>query len=200
MSDDIIHVPAEYENGLAKIRGAFLNLDDQRLAMYADGDYAGLAHGSADLKVIIDDLATLQRDIRLNIAELLIAEHEAAGGSLKRRPKAQIEGLGEVEVPGGKERKGWQSKELLNYLLMEAIVDPDSGEMIEGTAAEIIAAILPVLHDCLPLTASLGWKVGSKDATTGKWSGLRGHNIDPDDWSEETDKVRLADIPKRVVS
>lgn len=176
--------------GLAHLRRGLLALDDQRQALYEAGDYERLANGGADLKIIVDELAVLLRTVRLNVGELVVDAYEGKG-----RPKVEVPGLGVVEVPSGTERTGWESERLLRDLMLSVIVDPDTGELLSGSAAEIVDALLPVLRSCLPLTASLGWRIG-KEADG---SGLIGHGFDPDDYSERVEKPRLAVLPKRPV-
>lgn len=204
---DIIAVDEEFIggellhlDGLRAIRSAMLDLDDQRLALVEAGDVDRLANGAADLKVVIGDLNTLHRNVRSDLAAMLIHRHEVEGGNPKRRPKVEVEGLGVVEVPSGRERKNWKSVELVRRLVTEAIVDTETGEMRHDSVPKAVAEILKVLEDCLPLTGSLGWRVGTFDKVSEEWTGLRGHGIDPDDWSDEVEKDRLAEIPKRATS
>ena len=107
-----------------------------------------------------------------------------------------------IDVPGGSERKGWESRRLLHKLIRDVVADPDTGELrtFDGPL-DVADAITAVIEDCLPITASTGWKVGSKNKVTGEWdNGLRGRGIDPDEWCDVIDKPRLAVVPKRAAS
>lgn len=188
---------------LTAIREAIGDLDKQRALLEAEGDYESLARGSQDVATLVHDLSTLERESRYSIARVLDAQWEAEGkleryesgdrkGQVRTRPKAEIEGVGLVEVMGGSERTQWQSEALLRRLLDEAGVNED-GERIPLTADRVFE----VLRDCLPLTGSLSWRVGQLDRATDSWSGLRGHNVDPSEWCEEVEKPRIAKVPRR---
>lgn len=194
---ELIGGPLYHLDALPILRSAVLALDDERTALVAAGDVDRLANGAADLKVLLGDLNAFLRGVRVDLARLLIARHEAEGGNPNRRPKVEVEGLGVVEVPSGRERKNWDSPGLLRHLITQAIADPETGEMRTDSVPEAAGAILEVLMDCLPVTASLGWRVGTFDKATDTWTGLRKYEVELDAWSDEVEKERLAEIPKR---
>lgn len=199
----------EQRHGLAELRRGLMVLDDQRMAMTAAGDVDGLAHGVADIRDILSDLRALERACQSDLAQLLLLFHEAAGGSQFRNPKHVVPGIGEVKVPGGNERKGWESERLLRLLTnnlvagqKEVQVDGETGEIITTdndtqTIAEFAESMIEMLTSCVSFTSSLSWKVGQQNSVTKEWSGLKGYGIDPSDWCDETPKPRLAEIPKR---
>lgn len=181
-------------DAVTALRRGLLQLDDQRAAMAQAGDYRNLAFGAADLAAIIADLSAIHRQARLDVARIIAATYEGPGV-----PKVLIEGLGEVKVPGGNERRGWDSEALLRKLVRELIIDED-GALRYETVTEAADAIVQLVLDVLPVSASTDWKVGQQDKATGEWSGLRGYGIDPADWCSEVAKPRLASIPKRLAS
>lgn len=185
--------------GLAALRRGLLALDDQRAEMVARQDADGLAHGSADLRDIITDLSALKRNVESDLAVLLLACHEAAGLSPRRNPKHFVEGLGEIDVPGGNERKDWDSKAILKLLVQRTFFDHETGEKKDlGTQEDAVAEFVEILESCLTFGPSTSWKVGTKDSSTGGYvNGLRGVGIDPEDYCTEQAKPRLAVIPKR---
>jgi hypothetical protein len=193
------------------MRHAITRLDDQRADLEAAGDVDSLAYGAADVALLKRDLGTLERATKASIAHVLIGELMAeideareAGESerrltamARRRPKREVEGLGRVEVPGGNERKNWDSPRLLRDLMLQAVVDPDTGELREfPSGPAMVDAIYEVIAKCLPITGSLSWRVGSLDKATNEFTGLRGQGIDPDDYSDNIEKDRLAVVPK----
>lgn len=191
--------PVDHIDGLMEIRDGILQAEAQAAVLLANGDIERLANATADVKVIYDDIGTFIRARRADIANYLIAQHEREGGNPRRRPKLEVEGLGIVEVPSGRERKNWRSPELLMRLIAQAIISED-GEARFSDPIDAATAIYETLLDCLPVTASLGWRVGSFDKVSETWTGLRGHGIDLDEFSDEVEKDRLADIPKRSES
>lgn len=179
-------------SGVAALRQGLMLLDDQRQALAAKGDIDSLAYGSADLAVIIGDLQTLNRSTRLDIAKLMLAAHEGKRGN----PKHEVPGLGIIDVPGGHEWRDWESERLLRKLMTDAITE--DGELRHfDHPSEVVDRVYEVLVACLPVTASLGWRVGKFDKATEEWTGLRGAGIDPEDYANHAEKERLAQVPKR---
>ncbi len=204
---ELAHVPREVEvaplSGLASARAGLLAMDDQRQRLVAARDVDALANGSADLAVIASEMATLQKQVRLDIAEIMVEDHRAAGGSERRKPKREVPGLGIVEVNGGSEWKDWDSPALFRHVALSTVCD-NNGEVAEEYVSDPLGAVfaaLDALAECLPLTTSLGWKVGTWDAATKGWKGgLRGRGIDPEDWGERVDKPRMAKVPARKMT
>ena len=188
--------------GLAALRRGLLALDDQRIAMVQRQDADGLAHGSADLRDIITDLSALKRNVDSDLAQLLIACHDAAGLSPRRNPKHFVAGLGEVDVPGGNERKDWQSEEILRLLIQRTFYDHETGEAKPHESPEAaVEAFVDLLKSCLSFGGSTAWKVGTWDGSAKVYvGGLRGVGIEPEDYCTEQAKPRLAAIPKRPSS
>lgn len=199
----------EQRQGLAELRRGLMALDDQRMAMTAAGDVDGLAHGVADIRDILSDLRALERACLVDEGQLLLYFHAISGGKPHRNPKHVVPGIGEVKVPGGNDRKGWESEDLLRLLTDKVVkaqkaleLDAETGELIAtdedtSTVAEFAESMVEMLLSCVSFTSSLSWKVGQQDSVTKEWSGLKGYGIDPSDWCEETPKPRLAEIPKR---
>ena len=185
--------------GLASLRRGLLVLDDMRADMVARQDADGLAHGAADVRDIITDLSALKRNVESDLAALLLACHAAAGLSPRRNPKHFVEGLGEIDVPGGNERKDWESGKILKLLVQRTFFDHETGEKKDlGTQEDAVAEFVEILKSCLSFGGSTAWKVGTWDKPTESYvGGLRGVGIDPSDFCSEQAKPRLAVIPKR---
>lgn len=205
--------------GLAAIRAALLRLDDERQALAEAGDFEALAMGGQDIGTIYDELGTLLRDVRLDVGRILDErERERRADERERRleagtpegrlPKfldpevklgpvrAEIVGVGAVEVNGGFDRKNWQSEKLLRLMLHVAL-DGFSIFTPDGTDArdEVIARLMEVLCDTMPVNASMQWRVGR--APKGKEpNGLKRYGIDDADFCDRTEKDRLASWPK----
>ncbi len=196
--EPVAHEVARTGGGLAELRRGLLALDDQRAEMVRRQDADGLAHGIADVRDIITDLSALKRASESDLGGILIACHEAAGLSPRANPKHFVDGLGEVKVPGGTERKNWQSEDLLRRLVRETLYDAETGEARFDSPADAADAIIEMLLSCISFTGSLSWKVGTWDGASKSYvGGLRGHGIEPEDYCDEGEKPRLAVIPKR---
>lgn len=84
----------------------------------------------------------------------------------------ELDGLPVMERRQGKERKKWESPELLHRLIRDTL-DPDrTGEL--PAAAEAIDAVEKVVLETMPVTPSMGWRV----------TALKARGIDPDEWCE----------------
>lgn len=192
------HEVARRGGGLAELRRGLLALDDQRAEMVRRQDADGLAHGIADVRDIITDLSALKRASESDLGAILIACHEAAGLSPRANPKHFVDGLGEVKVPGGTERKNWQSEDLLRRLVRETLYDTETGEARFDSPSDAADAIIEMLLSCISFTGSLSWKVGTWDKPSESYvGGLRSYGIEPEDFCDEGEKPRLAVIPKR---
>lgn len=89
--------------------------------------------------------------------------------------QATIEGLGTIEKHGGADRKKWESVDLAQRLVRDAL-DPEHTGEIPSSPAEAVAAAVSTLLACAPFTGSMGWRVRA----------LRDRGIDPDEWCEVT--------------
>lgn len=146
---------------VAWLRSGLADLDRRRQELAEAGEWQSLAFGLVALKKITDDLRTLIRSVEDDVVRLLPEK------------RAVVEGLGVLERKRSSDRRAWRSDELLDELLRLAVVDPETGEVLDDEAA-IRARFLQVLVDCVPFTGSLGWRI----------SALRALGIDPDEWCE----------------
>lgn len=116
------------------------------------GDVVGLGDGLERLRAILAKLRDLEREVE-----------DMTAGLMDRKVIVE-EGIG-MERRQGKDRRAWQSEELLRRLVGDRLVDPETGENLYET-----------LIECVPFTGSLGWRV----------TALRKHGIDPEEWCDET--------------
>lgn len=201
---------------LLSLRRAIVALDDQRAALAEADDMDGLLFGGRDLDVIVGELSTVLRQVRVDVARILDDDEWARRAEIRedalaagREPPAwtdpdtrlgritrEVEGIGLVTVNGGYDRKGWDSLGLLRRMLHVAL-DPMeiwATDASDNTGAAI-ERLMEVLGDTMPLHPSLGWRVGT-DWGGKPPTGLRKYGIDPDAWCDRTDKDRLAGWPK----
>lgn len=87
--------------------------------------------------------------------------------------RLELPGLPVLERRRGTDRKAWQSVDLLDELFRRAVVDTETGEVLDDEAL-IRQRLHEVLVDCVPFTGSLGWRV----------TALRDLGLDPDEWCE----------------
>lgn len=150
------------------IDAAITHADTQRAELAEVGDLEGLAHG---LHAI--------REVRQKL-DLLISQTDADVSRLNRETggNAEIPGLGMLETKRRSTKQRWKSDRLygrlVDSLVSQAVVDPDTGEIVgdERTAARMALLLRERLASCLPLTPSMQWRIG----------GLKDAGIDPDDW------------------
>jgi hypothetical protein len=174
---------------ISGLRNLFVQMDDRRIALAKEGNVEALAHGAADVDLLAGELSTIKRSAQADIARIF-----AATGEKKR----EIPGLGIVEVKGGSDRKNWQSRKVLRQIVMRAITDSETGELIVDSAKGAADAIEEAISTALGMTGSTSWKVGAWDATAEEWKGgLRSLGIDPADYCDEVPKPNLAVIPRR---
>ena len=176
---------------LLAVRQGIAELDRQREALVLADDKEALAWAAHDVDQVKRDLSDLLEAITSDLGRLMLQSHTGRGN-----PKLQVPGLGEVDVPGGNERKGWESAKLLHDLIWNAVYDENTGHVRHDSIFGAVDAVEQALLDTLPLSQSTAWKVGQKVAGSDEFKGgLRGRGIDPGDYCEETAKPRLAKIP-----
>lgn len=176
---------------IAGVRQLIMAMDDRRAELAEAGDIENLAHGAADVDLLIGEFSVVKRQAQADIAKVMAEEGER---------KREIPGLGIVEVKGGFDRKNWESAKVLHRVIMEAIVDKETGEFIPfGSPTDLADAVEAAIKVCLGMTGSTAWKVGEPKADGTYKGGLRSLGIDPTDYCDEVEKPRLALIPKRKV-
>lgn len=180
--------PSRNADIIYNLRLLFAQMDDRRAELAKAGDVESLAHGAADVDLLASELSTIKRSAQADIARIF-----AETGERKR----EVPNLGVVEVKGGFDRKNWQSRKLLNRIIMEAILDPETGEFFTTEPAEVASAIETAISTVLGMTGSTSWKVGERAADGTYKGGLRSVGINPEDYCDEVEKPRLATIPKR---
>lgn len=144
------------------IDAAITSADHQRAELAEAGDLDALAHGLHAARQIRQRLGLLIDLIDADVSRLNLAR--------PRGELAIIDGLGTLETKRRSTRTRWDSDLLFGVLIDHicgAALDPDTGERIGDRLRDALAA-------ALPLTASMGWRVG----------GLKAAGIDPDQYRE----------------
>lgn len=147
---------------VAALRVAIGGMMDEVSALVEAGDWEALIRGLEPLQQVLGDLRLIEQQAKRGIADTMPER------------KVTVEGVGTVERKAKITRKGWDSDELLRKIIAGAILDEETGELPESpmVAADLI---LQELRAVLPITGSLGWRVGA----------LRDRGIDPDEWCTE---------------
>jgi hypothetical protein len=135
--------------------------DDRRHELAEHGDWHALAF-------LLAELRRLQADLRL-----LIDTVEQDCYRLLPDKRTEIDGLGVLEKRKGTDRRAWQSIDLLDEILRVAVVDRETGVVLDDETM-IRQRIHEVLVDAVPFNPSLGWRV----------TALRELGLDPDEWCE----------------
>lgn len=123
----------------------------------------------------VDDLAALLhqcRDARRALTDLEHLVEDTLASKLTDK-RTELDGM-VLEMRGGNVRKKWDSERLLSEVLRRGI-DPD-GTGVLPEPAELLERARSVVARCVPVTPSLGWRVGA----------LRDLGLDPDEWCETT--------------
>lgn len=177
-----LNLPESEQVTLADVIDAAIDhADRQREALAEHGDLESLAWGLTAIREMQRKLSMLERQTDGDVARL-VRDHA------DRSPF--IDGLGTLEVHRRSTKVRWESERLFGLLIDaiadEAIVDTETGEMVgDPTTARAITALLRErLAACLPLTASMGWRVG----------GLKAAGVDPETYREREigpDTVRI---------
>ena len=161
---------------------------------------------SSKIPAIIFRSAPIQpchHQVAPEVAVLVLLQERNIIGFLAAFPKFQgeVPGLGVVEVKGGFDRKNWESGKVLHRVIMEAIVDKETGEIHSFDSPTAFAtAVENNIRACLGMTGSTAWKVGERKPDGTYKGGLRSLDIDPTDYCDEIERPRLAIIPKRKVT
>jgi hypothetical protein len=177
---------------IAGVRQLIMAMDDRRAELAEAGDVDNLAHGAADVDLLIGEFSVVKRQAQADIAKVMAEADER---------KREVPGLGVVEVKGGFDRKNWESGKVLHRVIMEAIVDKETGEIHSFDSPTAFAtAVENNIRACLGMTGSTAWKVGERKPDGTYKGGLRSLDIDPTDYCDEIERPQLAIIPKRKVT
>lgn len=141
-------------------RNAIEALDAQAENLAIDGQTDLLAFGLDRIRELRRVLGDLERNVESHIVDLMAGKTEA------------VDGLGTLERRRGTDRKAWQSDQLLDAVVQVAVDPEGTGEI--GTAGDVLDAVVQAITACVPITASLGWRV----------TALRERGFDPDEWCE----------------
>lgn len=172
--------PAEVRQGISTLRELLLLAHDNLATV---DDPAILARLELELAALKSDAGIWQADAR----RLLIDHVKAEGvdGVLDLTAEAGAV----VTLDWSRTRKGWDSDRLYALVVQRAleavaetqlVLDPDSGELVEQQ--DLKAAVIAVgyaLHEALPVTPSVGWRV----------TALRAMGLDPADYCTEEPAV-----------
>jgi hypothetical protein len=88
--------------------------------------------------------------------------------------KVVVSGVGIVERKAKITRRNWDSEELLRKIVVNALVDQETGE-IPSSPVEAVHQVVAEIRACVPFTGSTAWRVGA----------LKERGYDPDEWCEE---------------
>lgn len=161
--------PADLAPSLAdRLSDALTHADTIRRTLVEAGDLDALAHGLADIRRMRSELAIFESVLDGDVSTL----------NLGATGPVVIDGLGALETRRRSSKVKWDSEALFGRLVDricdEAFVDPHTGEAIgdPATADRIRASLRDRLAKAVPLTPSMGWRIG----------GLKEAGIDADEY------------------
>jgi hypothetical protein len=165
--------PADVHQGIEQMRGLLLRAHDN---LVDQADNAGvLARLSLGLAALQRDVAVWRRAAELMLVPLV--ERDGVDRVLDLGPEVGAV----VTLTYGKKRTQWDSTRLYALIVQQAVescprrtlrVINDDGEveLLEGPEPDaLVSAVATALHDCLPVTPSIGWRV----------TALRARGFDP---------------------
>jgi hypothetical protein len=135
---------------------------DDAKALAEAGDYEALIRGLEPLQQILGDLRILEHAVKNYIADTMPER------------KVVVSGVGIVERKAKITRRNWDSEELLRKIVVNALVDQETGE-IPSSPVEAVHQVVAEIRACVPFTGSTAWRVGA----------LKERGYDPDEWCEE---------------
>jgi hypothetical protein len=144
------------------LREAIAKITDDAKVLAEAGDYEGLIRGLEPLQQIIGDLRIVENDVRNFIADTMPER------------RVTIPGVGTVERRLKITRRNWDSEAILRRLIMQALVDPETGE-IPNSPMEAVDKVIVEVKACAPFTGSMAWRT----------TALRERGFDLDEWCEE---------------
>jgi len=160
MSGELVAVPVV--SPVAELAAKVADIREQVMALAEAGDWEGLVRGLVPMQQMLRELRDLESLVKQATAECLPSK------------RVTVEGVGTVERRAATQRKRWDSDELLRRLVFASLVDENTGEMVATDALDAAERVHAVVSDVLPITGSLGWRVGA----------LRERGVDPDEWCE----------------
>ena len=158
---DAAPAPVPETDLAGRLAASIVAADDRRHELAERGDWHALAFVLAELRRLAADLRLLVDTVEQDCYRLLPGK------------RTEIDGLGVLEKRKGTDRRAWQSTDLLDELLRVAVVDRETGAVLDDELL-IRQRIHEVLVDAVPFNPSLGWRV----------TALRDLGIDPDEWCE----------------
>jgi hypothetical protein len=158
------------DNDLLGAMEALIALTDASLPLLAD-DVDALGHGITNLARLGRSLSALGDEAK-KLARAWLDRHDVY--------KVPVVGVGVIKRDSGLTRTQWRHLDLMVEVVKRGF---ESGAISHPN--EVPAFLLSVI-------SSPSWKVGTKDAVTGEWSGLRGLGLDPADWCLEDRKATVS--------
>ena len=168
-----INTPAERDTPATLadvIDAAIQQADTQRCDLAEAGDLESLAWGLSQIRDVQRKLGILAGLIDADVSRL----NQQEGNRIA------IDGLGVLETKRRSTKTTWDSEALYGRLIdaiaANAVLDTETGQITgdRDTAQRMTMLLREHLTACLPLTASMGWRI----------TGLKAAGIDPDTYRE----------------
>lgn len=122
----------------------------------------------------VEELAGLHVAVRSDLARLRTIADDLEARLAEVMPKVlELPGLPVLERRAGKDRRAWQSDELLTRVVRLSLDPEGTGEFPTDPMVAVDLVVTGV-KACAPITPSMQWRVGA----------LRALDLDPDEWCE----------------
>ena len=164
MSSDIEVVEIEVPGPVAALSAQVEQIREGIEELAEAGDWEALVRGVVPLAAIMKQLRELEAFAKQRTAETMPEK------------RLTVEGVGTVERRAATQRRKWDSEELLRKILVQALVDTETGEIKADTPMEAADVVMHEVLECLPVTPSVGWRV----------TALKARGFDADEWCETT--------------
>lgn len=144
---------------IAAINNLIDDLAQQADSLATRGDLHSLADGLHGIRGVKRAFSDLERHVENLVADTMTQDI------------VNLDDEVILERRRGKDRKQWQSEEILKSLYARSAAD-ENGEVVDPYVW--LDRFYNAVKACVPLTGSLSWRSGA----------LREHGIDPDQWAD----------------
>lgn len=150
--------PASFDS----FRAGIMSMMASAQEMAEAGDWESLIAGLAPLQSILSDMRFLENQVKQHILETMPDK------------RVSVQNVGTAERVKRVSRKNWDSDALLRNIVLEALVDQETGE-IPSSPVEAVDQVIAEVRACVPFTGSTAWRVGA----------LKERGYDPDEWCDQ---------------
>jgi hypothetical protein len=139
------------------------DLEDAAISLIDRGGAEAVAGLLAEVRSVRTALGLRERAIEELLVDIMLED------------TMTVTGIGTFRLRHGRDRKGWDSEELLSTVIRRSL-DPEGTGELPATIPEVVERIRTGVFAAAPITPSMQWRV----------TALRDQGIDPDEWCTST--------------